>query len=360
MAKVGQDRHYAWAKQVDYQTAKAISAGNYKELILLDENMLDYNVNTGNDKGWSTGANQATDQWPESHGNSVQHTMPLFAQQIGELFALMLGQYSVATPGGGTLSRNHTFKPTDPNTTRQNPAVSFLENIGGTGGQHNIQIRSMVGTGFSLKGSGLGVVTCDFELQGSGDMLTDSAATWSPTATPTVTTRTGQHKLFNTQVGLVATDATLGAITYGCRYRSFSFDYKQTMLDDASLQPGCARFLTSGDQTSGVIRSAHEFNEQMLDFTIEVDILNQNELVRLQKQYSTAVVLTITGGLIEGAIPYKLVLTVPVGKWTATKPVLSGDIWRTTISGSAFYDSVTSKLFDIVLTNNTTTYASGW
>lgn len=360
MAQTPNSRHYAWAKQVDYGTAKAIAAGNFKELILMDQNFLDYDVSTGNDEDWSHGANTITDQWVESHANRVQHTMPAFAQQLGELFYLNLGQYSVVTPGGGTLSRNHTFKPTDPATTRQNPAVSYLENVGGTGGQHNILARGMVGAGFTLKGSGLGPMQADFELAGSGFMLTDSAATWYPTATPTVVRRTGQHKLFNTQIGLVATDGTLGATTYGCRYRSFEFAYKHTMLDEASISPGCATFLTSGDQTSGAIRTAHEFDKQMLDFTFEVDILNQNELVRLQKQYATSLVLTATGGIIEGAIPFKLIWTIPIGKWNVAKPVVSGGIMRTTVSGNALFDFATSKLFDIVLTNDTNTYASGW
>lgn len=360
MSQTAASRHYAWAKQTDYNTQKAVAAGNFKELIMMDQNFLDYNVNTGDDGEWSTGANTITDQWVESHGNRVQHTMPAFAQQLGELFYMMLGQYAVATPGGGTLSRNHTFKPTDPATTRQNVAVSYLENVGGTGGVHNILARGMVGTGFSLKGSGVSPLMADFELAGSGFMLTDSAATWYPTATPTVTRRTGQHKLFNTQIGVVATDPANGNTTYGCRYRSFEFNYKQTMLDEASISPGCASFLTSGDQTSGAVRSSHEFDRQSLDYTMEVDILNQLELVRLQKQSPIALVLTATGGLIEGAIPFKLVWTIPIAKWTVAKPVVSGGMMRTTISGNALFDFATSKLFDIVLTNDTTTYATGW
>lgn len=362
MAETPTSRRYAWAKQADYNTQKAVAAGNFKELIVMDQNFLDHAVNTGNDEEWSHGANTLTDQWAEDQTNSVQHTMPCLAQQIGELFALNLGQYSVATPGGGTLSRNHTFKPTDPATTRQDPAVSYLENVGGTGGEHNILARGMVGTGFTLKGSGKGVMSCDFELQGSGSVLTDSAATWYPTATPTAVRRdlTLQHKLRNTQIGLVVTDPANGNTTYGCRYRSYEFSFKKTMLDEAAVSPGCATFAVSGDPTSGAIRTSHEFDKQMMDYTFEVDIFDQKELVRLTKQSPLAIVLTATGGIIEGAIPFKLVWTIPIGKHTVAKPVVSGGQMRTTVSGNALFDFATNKLFDIVLTNDTATYATGW
>jgi|GEM_PF-5296865 len=350
-------RGYAWAKQVDYLTPKAPAAAAYKQLILTDQNFLDQEAATQNDEDWSHGVNSATDEWLESHGARVQHTMPGFIQQFGELFYLNMGQYSVAAHSGGTLSKDHKFKPTDPNVTRQDPAVSYLEKAGAG---WKVMSESMVGDGFTLKGDAMQVLTADFGLVGSGKIDFASAATWFPTATPTVARRTGLHKLFNSQVALVCTDGG-GAAAYGCRYRSFEISYKKTLLDAAGYQPGCARFLSSGDPTSGAIRSSHEFDKQTLDFTFVVDMAaGSPEAVSVQQQKPTEIVLTATGGIIEDTIPYTMVVTIPIATYTAAKPTVADGIMRMTISGKGLFDFTTGEMFDIALTDNIATYANAF
>lgn len=351
-------RGYAWALQADYATQKAIAAGNYKEIINIDENFIDFEPQTSNDESWShVGTDSKTDQWIETQNVRVSHTMPGFAQQLGELFYIN-GQYSVATPGGGTLSRNHTFKPTDPAVTRQDKAVSYTETVG-VG--HKPLMRSCVSDGWVLKGNAKGVLTADYNLIGSGHVnFAPASFTWPPTATPTVTRRTAQHKLFNSQVGLVITDAGTPTI-YGCRYRSFEFAYRKELLDDAAKSPGCGLFQIAGDPTSGMISGSHEFGKQMLDFSLQVDMASGSaEAIAVQQQKPLLIVLTATGGIIEGAIPYKLELTVPVAKYRTSKPTVGDGIMQFAISGSALFDFTTNKLFEVVLTNNVTTYASAF
>jgi hypothetical protein len=245
-------RGYAWGLQTDYVTQKTIAAAALTRIIANDNNSIDYSAKVNNDDGWAHGQNQATEQWIEAHDARVEHSMAAYVDQLGRVFILNLGNYSVATPGGGTTSKQHTFKPQNPQTSRQNKAVTYAET---TGPGWNVLMPRAVSDGFSIKGDGVGILTCDFGLQGAGLINPASSVTFSPTATPTVTDPTDREKFFNTQVGIVATDATNGAITYGCRYRSFSVDYKQTLLLDAGYKPGCGDFLTSGDFTSGIIRS---------------------------------------------------------------------------------------------------------
>jgi hypothetical protein len=264
-----------------------------------DTNTIDYSAKTNNDEGWGHRQNQATEQWIEAHDARVDKSMAAYIDQLGRVFILNLGNYAVATPGGGTTSKQHVFKPQDPTVSRQNKAVTYAET---TGPGYNVLMPRAVSDGFSLKADGVGIMTCDFGLQGAGLINPASSVTWPPTATPTVTYPTDREKFFNTQVGIVATDATNGAITYGCRYRSFSMDFKQTLLLDAGFKPGCGDFLTSGDFTSGIIRSELLFDKQMLDFTLEVDMATGSpELVLVQNQKPIAIVLTATGSLIEAA-----------------------------------------------------------
>jgi hypothetical protein len=350
-------RGYAWGLQTDYVTQKTIAAAALTKIIATDNNTVDYSAKTNNDDGWGHGQNQATEQWIEAHDARVDHSMAAYVDQLGRVFMLNLGNYAVATPGGGTTSKQHTFKPQDPATSRQPKAVTYAET---TGPGYNLLMPRSVSDGFSIKGDGVGVLTCDFGLQGAGLINPASSVTWTG-GSPTVTTPTDREKFFNTQVGIVATDATNGAITYGCRYRSFSIDYKQTLLLDAGYKPGCGDFLTSGDFTSGIIRSELLFDKQMLDFTLEVDMATGSpELVLVQNQKPIAIVLTATGSLIEAAIKKKLTVTIPVAHYNTSKPSVKNGIYTFTISGSAFFDYATSKLFQIDLINLITSYSTGW
>lgn len=351
-------RGYAWGLQTDYTTQKAIAAGALLRIIATDNNTIDYQAKVNNDDGWGHGQNQATEQWIEAHDARVDHSMAAYIDQLGRVFILNLGNYAVATPSGGTTSKEHTFKPQDPATSRQAKAVTYAET---TGPGYNALMPRSVSDGFSLKGDGVGIMTCDFGLQGAGLINPASTVTWPPTATPTVTTPTDREKFFNTQVGLVATDTVNGAVTYGCRYRSFSIDYKQTLLLDAGYKPGCGDFLTSGDFTSGIIRSELLFDKQMLDFTFEVDMATGSpELLLVQKQSPINIVLTAQGSLIEGAIKKKLTVTIPVAHYNSSKPSVKNGIYTFTITGSAFFDYATSKLFEIKLINTIASYSTGW
>lgn len=357
MSETPTSRGYGWAVQTDYATAKAIAAGNFKELIATDQNFIDYSPATQDNEAWShPGINSPTDEWIENHDAKVSHTVPGFSQELGKIFYLN-GSYAVATHAAGTLSKDHTFKPTDPAVTRQDKAVTYLEKVG-TG--WNVKMPSAVLDGWSLKGDALGVLMCDINLMGSGKLDFASTASFYPTATPTVSRLTGLHKLFNSQVALVVTDAGTPT-TYGCRYRKFQVDYKKTMLDAAGMSPGCANFLTAGDPTSGAFRGSHEFDKQSLDFTLQVDMAaGSPEAVAVQQQKPLSVVITVTGGIIEGSIPHKLTLTIPVAKYKTSKPVVGDGIMQFTIAGKGLFDFTTNELFDIVLTNDVATYASAF
>jgi hypothetical protein len=350
-------RGSAWGLQTDYVTQKTIAAAALTKIIGTDTNTIDYSAKVNNDDGWGHGKNQATEQWIEAHDARVDKSMAAYVDELGRVFILNLGSYSVATAIGGTTAKEHVFTPQDPAVSRQSKAVTYAET---TGPGWNVLMPRAVSDGFSLKADGVGIMTCDFGLQGAGLINPASSVTWSG-GSPTVITPTNREKFFNTQVGLVCTDATNGAVTYGCRYRSLSIDFKQTLLLDAGYKPGCGDFLTSGDFTSGIIRSACEFDKQMLDFSFEVDMATGSpELVLVQKQLPIAIVVTATGSLIESTIKRKLTITIPVAHYNTSKPSVKNGIYTFTISGSAFFDYAGNKLMQINLINLITSYITGW
>nr|MCU0240520.1 hypothetical protein [Pyrinomonadaceae bacterium] len=192
-----------------------------------------------------------------------------------------------------------------------------------------------------------------------GSLAINGPETWTG-GTPTVVKPTGLHKLYNTQMGLAVTDG--GTTTnYGCRYQSFSVDFKKELLLAAGYKPGCARFLGSGDPTSGQIRSECLFGKQMLDFTLNVKMVaGSPELVAVQQQKPLAVVLTATGGLIEGSIRHECKINIPIAKYKTSKPTLVNGLYHFAISGKALFDFATSKLFQIDLTTDVASFATGW
>jgi hypothetical protein len=358
MSDTKTNRNYGWGLQPNFLTQKTIAAGALKQLIVTDENTIEYEPTINNNEEWSHGFNSATDQWVEAHKSQVSHTMPGFSQELGRVCYINMADYGVATPGGGTVSRKHTFKPTDPTVTRQDPAVTYVERVGA--GWHKLMPRA-VGDGWTLKGDSTGVLTCDFNLLGAGLIVSNPSVTYPPTATPTVPALTGLHKLFNTQVTLTPNDGGSYNTAYACRYRSFELAFKKSMLTEAGYKPGCADFFVANNPTTGIIMSAHEFDKQMLDFKFVVDLASSTpEFDAVIDQRSIALVLDITGGIIEGAIKHQLTVTINISKYTASKPVLVDNMWRFEISGKAFFDVANSNLFKIDLTNNIATYASGW
>lgn len=358
MADTATNRNYAWGLQSNFQTQKTLSAGALKQMIVTDQNVIDYEPETQNNEEWSHGYNSATDQWLEAHKSSVQHTLPGYSQELGKAFYLNMADYSISTPSGGTVSKTHLFKPTNPLVTRQDKAVTYVERVGA--GWHKLMPRA-VSDGFTLKGSEKGILTCDLNLIGAGLILSNPAVTYPPTSTPTVAALTGLHKLFNSQVTLTPDDGGTYTDAYECRYRAFELAFKKTMLTEAGYQPGCAQFFIPGDPTSGMIMSAHEFDKQMLDFMFEVDLASDTpEFDAVTDQRPIKIILDITGGIIEGAIPHQMKTTINISKYKSSKPVLVQGMWRFQITGSAFFDVATNNLFQIELTNNIASYSAGW
>ncbi len=357
MADTKTNRKYAWAVQTDYATQKAIAAAAFKQLIVSDANTIEYDPRIADNAEWSHGYNTETEEWLEAHDAKVSHSMPGFAQELGKVFYLNMAD-TVTTPAGGTLSRKHTFVPTDPTVTRQDKAVTYVENVGS--GWHKL-MHGAVSDGFVLKGSEAGVLMCDFNLLGSGKIVNDPAITYPPTATPTVTNLTGLYKFFNTQMAITPNDGGSYNTAYGCRYRSFEIAFKKTMLGDAGYKPGCQLFLTPGNPDSGMIRSAYEFDKQTLDFNFQVDMAASSpEFACVQDQRPISLVLTATGGIIEGAIPYELKTTINIAKYKTTKPVEANGIWQFAIQGKALFDTAAAKLFQIELTNNVLLYSTAF
>lgn len=345
------NRVYAWGTQNDYQTAKTLAANALRKIIVGDKNFMDVDPKVNDDAEWSHGFNNATEQWLDSFDGKVSHSMPGYIEEIFRAIKLAMGGYAVVTPAGGTVSKEHTATPQDPNVSRQLQAVSYLEKLG----IHDILFPSVLADGFSLKGNDLGVLMLDFGLQGSGKIINPSGVTVGTH----VQTPTNLHKLFNTQVGLQVDDG-VAPVTYGCKYRSFDLSYKNTFLSEAGYKPGCNQYQIDGDPTSGAVRSDLLFDKQESEFNFEVDMeTGSGELDAVIKQKPMNIVLTATDGtIIEGAIKRMLTATMPKVYYRARKLGEGSGLMRFQISAKVFTDVATGKSLEVKVVNDVATYAN--
>lgn len=356
MAVTNTDRGYAWGTQGDYQTPKPLGANSLRGIICTDNNALDYEPKTANDEEWSTQSDWLTDEWIEAHETKVSHTMPGFIEEIVRPIKLAMGGYAPFVPAGASAAKGHRITPQDPAVSRQLQAVSYGEKFGTPWSKY---MPSALCEGFTLKGSELGVLTLDFTLQGSGRLIYPSGINWATH----VQKPTNLHKLFNTQVGIVAADASNNGgntdVDYGCKYRGFTLQYKNTFALEAGYQPGCSQYQESGKRSSGVVRSELIFVKREIMFDFEVDMKEDSgELDAVVKQKPLDLTLNINEELIEPLIPRSLKALMPRVKYSARKLGEGGGIKRFAISARPQWDVSVNKILTIEVVNEVASYAT--
>lgn len=354
MAETGTNRIYAFGTQTDYQTAKTLASNALRKMIVSDKNFIDVEPKVANDEDWSHGANNFTDQWLEAHDCKVSHSMPAFIEEIPRIFKLGMGTYAVSTPSGGITSKEHVFNLLDVATTRQLQAATYAEKLGA----HNVLMPSAIVDGFTLQGNDLGVLMLDFGLQGSGKITNPSGVNW----TTHIAVPSALKKLYNTQIALGVTDGVT-PVNYGCKYRNFKLSWKNNLLLDAGFKPGCDQYQTTGDKTSGAIRSECLIDKQMADFDFEVDLENDSgELEAVVKQKPMSITLTAAmtgaGGLIEGSIYRTLNALMTKTYYNARKIGEGNGYQRFQINAKVATDPATSKSLEIKVVNDVATYAT--
>jgi hypothetical protein len=353
------ERAYGWGTQTNYLTMKTLAANALKKLIVQDNNIVDIQPQVKNDLGWSHGKNRFTEQWLEAiMAQAVSHTMVGWIEEIARIKKLVMGGYAVATPSGGTSSKEHTITPQDPAVSRQLQAVSYWEKIG----SNDNLFRGVLGQSFNLSGDQLGALNIDFTLQPSGKVVYPSLVNpASHVQLPSAVgiAPTGLHKVFNTQIALVITNGTTPK-TYGCDYRKFNLSYENTWFMEAGYKPGCNNFQTDNDKTSGAVLSELLFDQQNIRFSFEADMgVGTEELDALIKQKPMGITQEISdGSIIEGSIARKITNSMPRVYYTARKLGEGNGVWRMAVDAEVAEDLTSGKSLETKIINDVATYAT--
>lgn len=292
-------RHYQfkWAfantKQSAYGTAIAdgslVKAGFIEgpDLAIVTPRLIRDNSQFGRGDEWSHGQEQ------EAFDLSLKRNFDLTTVLAGLFAGFGLGSVTTSQPDGtgNPTVFDHDFKPMDPASSVQLPAMTIVEEpVAHTGIKKNL--RDLVVSSFEISGSGVGRLQVSADLKGSG--FTANSTLSMPAITAAKFLRQKDVKL---EIG-----AQGGALTdLSTRLKNWSFKYDNKTLDDDGYFPG-----------SGLYRGRHEFSEREIDFTFDLlQATDGQEMDRLINNTNLAIKLTAEGEVITGIYKHRVIIDLP-------------------------------------------------
>lgn len=253
-------------------------------------------------------------------GYEGDYTFDAFADYIGHFLLSALGSDSAANPGGETLVYTHTFSE---NSLK--PSYTIEQAI-----SENVRrYAGAIVSGFKIEGK-VGEMleftpTIMAKTQASASAITPAFTTVAP---------------FNhTQLVVKIGGSTIGEV------ESFDFEYKNGLEMVYALGNAEPSYfsINGGSEASGKI-------ELYLDST---------SLTRFNNYISNtqeSIELIATGGAIGNASNYVLDILIPKAVYTAAETKVTDSHNLLSIDFDSYYDTATSKLLSVALTNLVASY----
>ncbi len=251
------------ASQTNYQTATVIGAGAAPPATSApflffpaapgEVNFMDYAPETLDDKGAANGTDFATEQFLISHDNSITRKIRLSSYWAGWINFFLFGQTTtIAGPGGSTNAKKHTSTPIDKRVNQQLPAFTFIEEVVAT--VYKAFWPSCIIERCTIRGNTLGFLEAEVTLRGSGKRDAGQTVNFEHATAQHVFYPQNLQYFFNSQASLVVTDNGT-PINIGCDYLEWEVTVNNNPLLEAGYLPGCAQYQTTGNPTTGAIRS---------------------------------------------------------------------------------------------------------
>lgn len=266
-----------------YQNPTAAASGAFVDLLVSDNNIAGYTVQTQDNKGFSTGSDFASEQYTVTHDVTATKEMRCDSEMMGRMHLGTFGQITTTQPDATNVAAayKHVSTPVDPLTTRQLPAYSFLEYLGAV---HDVLYPSCIFERMNLRGDSLDRINLSVTLRGSGKRTKPSGITFASTD---VTKRTALKYWKNSAARISLSDPSTQLNSYnpGCDMLGWELDYNNNPLADDGYLPGCQQLQDPADNDSGAVRSELLFGERSIvpKFTVRMNA-NSDFYQALQKQ----------------------------------------------------------------------------
>lgn len=344
--------------QSAYGTPTAAGANAFKELLLSDQNLAQYSTRSADNQNYSTQNDFPTEQWLLSHDVARQFEFDLASEPAGRILRGGLGSITTSQPASGTdpLVYRHVFVPQDPNTSRQLPAYSILEQVGSA---INCLYPSCVIESLSFRGAGIDRIKAAWGMRGSGKRTSPSGVTWATH----VSEVSGHKYFFNSVCEVKVADA--GALTNEVNYstskriESWSLDYQNQFLADDGYRPGTTEFQTTGNVDSGAVRSELLFGVRTIRPTFVARVSSaSDEYAALMAQSNLDFKVILTGPTISNSYTHKLTIAAALSKYEAVEFGNQNGIVTVQVTPKLLWDNSTDKIVEITLDNTVSSYAT--
>lgn len=350
--------------QVDYRTARAFNTSapyNFERMLFGDKDLANYQPETRDNKGFSTGAYFPNEVYLFRHNLSSTKRFDVSSHGIGKWLLAAMGAVATAQPdaGGNPLVYRHTYTPLDPNVTLQAPAYTFGEKLGGV----DALFPSICVKKLRISGDDVGRLKGEVDLIGSGKRTEPSGAIFAPTASFNIPAFPAFTYFSGSQLALSVRDAGTLAnpINYcsGLRVNTWSVEINRTFAEDAGYRQCAGDYQNSADPDSGAIRS--ELLQTDFDVVIQFQVRVETdtaEYTALQTAKQLDWNAVLTGKLISGTFNHKLTLNSLLSQYSAVQVGNQDELAVFDITVRQLFDSATGNSFKAILDNTTASYTA--
>lgn len=326
---------------------------NYKQFIPKDRNLANLQPAVQDDKDYGHGFPHATDQWLINHDVSFSHDFDLCAQEIGRDLLDVFGSVVTTQPdvGNNPTVYQHVFSLMDLSVSRQLPSRSWVEKLGSA---INRLHPGVCCAQLALSGEGPGRLMGSGQWTGSGKEVEPSGLTGALIS--------GLHWFYQSQCTVKFDDgaAITNMATAPNRLNSWRVEIINQLLGDDGFIPGAALFQTTGDQTSGEVRSELLLGDQTINIISNVRLLSDDPLrAYLKSQADLIWTNEIVGGIIAGgddSLNFSLLLEAPITRYRAVEVGERNGLVSLNLQINPLVDQATGKNFTVTLVNDVASY----
>lgn len=342
-------------KESAYGTSPSTgTAANYVQ-DLGTRNLATLQPNVADNGDYATGYPRPTEQYLVAHDVNLSHDFDLCAEEVGRDLYDAFGKVVTTQPDvdDNPTVYQHVFSTMDLSTARQLPSRSWVEQLGSA---IDRLFPGVCMAQLALSGEGSQRLKGSRQLQGSGKEVTTSGLTGNNIA--------GLHYFEQSQAVLkFDTGAVLTNIsTAPNRLNSWRVEIINQLLAEDGFIPGAAAYQTSGDATSGEVRSEMLLGDQAFNIVCNVRLLSNDPLrAYLKTQQSLIVTIDVTAGVIaggDGSFNYKLSIKAYKAPFRSVELGERNGLVSLQLTMNALYDLVSGKDLEITLINGVSSYTS--
>lgn len=341
-------------KEAGYGTSPSTGTpANYKQFLVSDRNLGNLQPNVQDNKDYATGYPRPTEQWLVNHDVGFSHDFDLCAEELGRDLYDAFGRVVTTQPAAvaNPTVYQHLFSTMDLTASRQLPSRSWVEQLG------SAIDRLFPGVGLAqlaLSGEGSQRLKGSGQWQGSGKEVEPSGLTG--------TDITGLHYFEQSQCTVKFDNGSVltNMATAPNRLNSWRVEIINQLLAEDGFRPGAAVYQTTGDATSGEVRSEMLVGDQSFNIVANVRLLSNDPLrAYLKTQASLIFTNDIVAGVIpggDGAYNYKLSIKAYKAPFKSVEIGERNGLVTLALTMNPLFDLTSSKDLEITLINDVASY----